>query len=134
VRMARDGLLIGDVAKQSGASRKAVRLYAEAGILPAPRRTEAGYRVYGADALDVLAFVRQAQRLGFSLDEIREIVAIQRSGLLPCPHVHGLVLRKRADLDRRLADLSGMRKRLDGCSEDVGRGVEQRPSAFTSNG
>jgi hypothetical protein len=75
--MGRDGLLIGDVAKQSGASRKALRLYEEAGILPAPRRTGGGYRVYGADALDLLAFVRQAQRLGFTLEEIKEIVAIQ---------------------------------------------------------
>jgi DNA-binding transcriptional MerR regulator len=111
--MARDGLLIGEVAKRSGASRKALRLYEEAGILPPARRTEAGYRVYGPDAVDLLAFVRQAQRLGFTLDEIKEIVAIQRSGRLPCPHVHGLVLRKRADLDRRLADLGEMRKRLD---------------------
>jgi MerR family transcriptional regulator, copper efflux regulator len=111
--MARSGLLIGEVAKRTDVSRKALRLYEAAGILPAPRRSAAGYRVYGSDALDLLAFVRQAQRLGFSLDEIKEIVAIQRSGRQPCPQVHGLVLRKRADLNRRLADLSEMRKRLD---------------------
>ena len=111
--MARDGLLIGEVAKRTGATRKALRLYEETGILAAPRRTTSGYRVSGLDTLDLLAFVRQAQRLGFSLDEIKEIVAIQRSGHLPCPHVHDLVLRKRADLDRRLSDLGEMRKRLD---------------------
>src|SRR6266545_4048579 len=111
--MSKDGLLIGEVAKHTGATRKALRLYEEAGILAAPRRTTSGYRVYGPDTLDLLAFVRQAQRLGFSLDEIREIVSIQRSGRLPCSHVHDLVLRKRADLDRRLADLGEMRKRLD---------------------
>jgi MerR family transcriptional regulator, copper efflux regulator len=111
--MSKNGLFIGDVAKHSGASRKALRLYEEAGILAPPRRTEAGYRVYGADALDLLAFIRQAQRLGFTLGEIKEIVSIQRSGRLPCPHVHALVLRKRADLDRRLLDLADMRKRLD---------------------
>jgi MerR family transcriptional regulator, copper efflux regulator len=113
VAMSKNGLFIGDVAKHSGASRKALRLYEAAGILAPPQRTAAGYRVYGADALDLLAFIRQAQRLGFTLEEIKEIVSIQRSGRLPCPHVHGLVLRKRADLDRRLADLSEMRKRLD---------------------
>jgi DNA-binding transcriptional MerR regulator len=94
--MSKNGLFIGDVAKHSGASRKALRLYEAAGILAPPQRTAAGYRVYGADALDLLAFIRQAQRLGFTLEEIKEIVSIQRSGRLPCPHVHTLVLRKRA--------------------------------------
>ena len=111
--MSRNGLLIGEVTRRTGASRKALRLYEAAGILAVPRRTESGYRLYGPDTLDLLAFVRQAQRLGFSLDEIREIVAIQRSGRVPCPHVRGLVESKRADLDRRLADLADMRKRLD---------------------
>jgi MerR family transcriptional regulator, copper efflux regulator len=111
--MSKNGLFIGDVAKHSGASRKALRLYEAAGIMAPPRRTEAGYRVYGADDLDLLAFIRQAQRLGFTLEEIKEIVLIQRSGRLPCRHVHHVVLRKRADMDRRLADIREMRKRLD---------------------
>ena len=91
--MGTNSLLIGEVARRSGVSRKALRLYEEAGILPPPQRTPSGYRVYGGDALDLLAFVSQAQRLGFTLEEIKEIVSIQRSGRLPCPHVHGLVSR-----------------------------------------
>jgi MerR family copper efflux transcriptional regulator len=62
--MGRDGLLIGGVAERSGVSRKALRLYEQAGILPAARRTAAGDRVYAPDALDVVSFIRQAQRLG----------------------------------------------------------------------
>ncbi len=110
--MGRAGLLIGEVAKESGASRKALRLYEAAGILPAPRRTTAGYRVYGADTLALLSFVRQAQRLGFSLDEIKEIVAIKRAGHAPCPHVRDLVRRKTEELDRRLTDLMEVRDGL----------------------
>ena len=60
----KDGLLIGEVAKRSGASRKALRLYEAAGILPAPWRPASGYRVYAADTLALLGFVRRAQRLG----------------------------------------------------------------------
>src|SRR3989442_8976864 len=97
--MGHEGLLIGEVAKRSGASRKALRLYEEAGILPAPRRTQSGYRVYSSEALDLLAFVRQAQRLGFTLDEIREIVAIKRAGRAPCLHVRELVQRKAEGTD-----------------------------------
>ena len=107
--MSRDGLLIGEVAKRSGASRKALRLYEAAGILPAARRTSSGYRIYDSDALDLLAFVRQAQRLGFTLDEIKEIVAIKRAGRVPCPHVRDLVKRKSEELDQRLADLMEIR-------------------------
>jgi len=110
--MGRDGLLIGQVTKHSGASRKALRLYEAAGILPAPRRTATGYRVYGADALDLLAFVRQAQRLGFSLEEIKEIVAIRRAGRTPCGHVLDLVRRKAGELDQTLSDLMEVRKGL----------------------
>ena len=110
--MNRDGLLIGEVAKRSGASRKALRLYEAAGILPTARRTSSGYRVYDSGALDLLAFVRQAQRLGFTLDEIKEIVAIKRAGQAPCPHVRDLVKRKAEELEQRLADLMEIRDGL----------------------
>jgi len=110
--MGQNGLLIGEVAKQSGASRKALRLYEQAGILSPPRRTASGYRVYGSDALDVLGFVRQAQRLGFTLDEIKEVVSIKRAGRAPCPHVRDLVRRKADELDQRLSDLKDVRDGL----------------------
>src|SRR5262249_9019231 len=58
--MYEDGLLIGDVAEQSAASRKALRLYEAASILARPRRTASGYRIYDTDALAVVDFVRQA--------------------------------------------------------------------------
>lgn len=57
--MDRNALLIGDVAKRSGASRKAVRLYEARGILPPARRTASGYRVYSSEVLGILAFVEQ---------------------------------------------------------------------------
>src|SRR2546425_482170 len=110
--MGHDGLLIGEVAKRRGASRKALRLYEEAGILPAPRRTQSGYRVYSSEALDLLAFLRQAQRLGFTLDEIKEIVAIKRAGRAPCLHVRELVQRKAEELNQRLLDLTTVRNGL----------------------
>src|SRR6266508_2591605 len=110
--MSRDGLLIGEVAKRSGASPKALRLYEAVGLLPAARRTSSGHRVYDSDAPDLLAFVRQAQRLGFTLDEIKEIVAIKRAGRAPCPHVRDLVKRKAEELEQRLADLMEIRDGL----------------------
>src|SRR5436190_23569035 len=110
--MGTNSLLIGEVARRSGASRKALRLYEAAGILPELRRTPSGYRVYDSETLGVLAFVRQAQRLGFTLGEIREIVGIKRAGRAPCPHVRDLVRRKADELDQRLEDLQQVRNGL----------------------
>jgi MerR family transcriptional regulator, copper efflux regulator len=110
--MGRDGLLIGEVASRSGVSRKALRLYERTGILPASRRTTAGYRLYGPETLAILTFVAQARRLGFHLDEIKEVVQIKRSGRCPCPHVLDLVRQKVKALDRTLADLTEVRRSL----------------------
>ena len=110
--MGRLGLLIGEMAAKSGVSRKALRLYEAAGILPPATRTPAGYRVYGTETLRVLGFVIQARRLGFSLEEIKEIVAIKHSGQMPCSHVRQLVFRKVTDLDRTVRDLTAMRHAL----------------------
>src|SRR5438094_1610175 len=73
--MADDALRIGEVAARSGVTRKALRLYEARGIVPKPRRTAAGYRVYPPDVLGVLHFVTQARRLGLTLKEIGHIVA-----------------------------------------------------------
>ena len=115
--MGGEALLIGEVARRTGASRKALRLYEEAGIVPAPRRSAAGYRIYDSETLALLAFVRQAQRLGFTLDEIKQIVDIRRTGRPPCPHVRDLVRRKAREVDRRIEELrevqKGLRARLN---------------------
>ncbi len=112
--MARDGLLIGEIASKTGLSRKALRLYEAVGILAPPRRTAGGYRLYTPDAVGVLGFVAQARRLGLHLDEIREIVAIQRSGSAPCSHVRDLLARKTREIERMLAEGRAVRARLRG--------------------
>ena len=101
----RQGLLIGEVAAKLGVSRKAIRLYEAMGILPPSGRTESGYRIYGSDALALLAFVARARRLGLSLTEIRDIVELRRAGLAPCDHVRALLRRKVADLERLRREL-----------------------------
>lgn len=110
--MARNGLLIGEVAAKSGVSRKTLRLYETGGILPPSRRTASGYRTYGPESLAILAFVARARRLGFHLNEIREVVVMRRSGRCPCHHLLELVRRKIEDLDRTLADLTDVRRGL----------------------
>jgi DNA-binding transcriptional MerR regulator len=116
--MDRDGLLIGEVARRSGASRKALRIYEAARILPVPRRTLSGYRLYAADSLAVLSFLRQARRLGFTLNEIKRIVAIRRQGRSACSHVRDLVSHKLQEMNERLRDLTELRNSLQGLLDD----------------
>jgi DNA-binding transcriptional MerR regulator len=85
--MARPPLLIGEVARQAGVTRKAIRVYERAGIVLPSDRSAAGYRRYTAETVDLVRFVVQAQRSGFSLREIAGIVALWRDGRQPCRHV-----------------------------------------------
>lgn len=110
--MREHGLLIGEVAAKSGVSRKALRLYEKTGILPAPRRTATGYRVYQQEVLNLLTFVAQARRLGFGLDEIKSIVLLKRSGCSPCSHVSELVNVKLRSIERSLVELAHVREQL----------------------
>src|SRR5216683_668078 len=104
------GLLIGEVAARSGLSRKGLRLYESRGILPPSGRTPSGYRRYPVDVLKLLAFVAQARRLGLTLIEIKQIVALRRAGSAPCVHVRALLEQKATDLESMLA---GIRSILD---------------------
>lgn len=106
------GLRIGQVATRAGLNPKTLRYYEGLGLLPAPFREANGYRRYPVETLDILKFIRQAQGLGFTLGEIREVLAIRRRGEAPCSHVRQLLRLKAAELDRKLADLHALRRRI----------------------
>ncbi|MGH7332485.1 MAG: heavy metal-responsive transcriptional regulator [Candidatus Rokuibacteriota bacterium] len=105
-------LKIGELARQAGATRKAIRFYEAAGVLPPPGRGANGYRLYTGDAVDVLRFVKQAAGLGLTLAEVKEIIAIRQGRRPPCRHVHHLLKKKADELDRKLKDLLELRRRV----------------------
>jgi len=105
-------LRIGELAGQAGVSAKAIRFYEGAGVLPPPARGTNGYRLYPADAVDMLRFIKQAQGLGLTLAEVKDIVAIRQGGRPPCRHVYRLLQEKARDLDRKLSDLVMLRRRI----------------------
>jgi DNA-binding transcriptional MerR regulator len=96
---------VGEVVERTGVTRKALRIYEARGILPPPRRTASGYRVYAPGVLDVLDFVQQGRRLGLTLAEIGHIIGLRRSGAAPCAHVRRLLTQKEADLKALLAEV-----------------------------
>ncbi len=110
--MRNSGLKIGDLARRAGVTAKAIRFYEAARVLPPPARGANGYRLYSTNAVDVLRFIKQAQGLGLSLGEIKEIVAIRRGGRPPCRHVFQLLHEKAAELDQKLSDLTMLRRQV----------------------
>ncbi len=101
---------IGRLARAAGVNVETVRYYQRRGLLPQPDRPLRGFRRYGDEALARLRFIKRAQRLGFTLREIRELLAIDKGS---CAATRRRAERKRADVDARLRDLQELRATLD---------------------
>lgn len=106
------GLRIGEVSERTGVSRHALRYYEREGVLPEPPRTPSGYRIYPADTVDRLAFVKKAQALGLSLADVKDILEISSGGRQPCDHVRELVLARLEEVEARLQELAELRSTL----------------------
>ena len=105
---------IGEVAARSALSRDTLRYYERRGLLEHPPRTSGGFRVYGTVILERLRFIKRAQSVGLSLDEIRQLVTFDGHGLERCSRVRNLVATKLAELDERLSELRAFRRSLVG--------------------
>ena len=104
---------IGEAARRSGVKVETIRFYERSGILAPPPRTAGGHRVYGADAVKRLNFVRRARALGFTLDQVRGLLALADERETSCAEVERLA---RAQLDQvrgRIDDLRRMEGVLD---------------------
>jgi DNA-binding transcriptional MerR regulator len=114
---------IGELGERVGVNPKTIRYYEQIGLLPEPARLPSGYRSYAGDDVARLVFIKTAQRLGITLDEIREILALRDGGRRPCGYVRGVLRREVAELDQRIGELRRLRQeliRLDALAEEVG--------------
>ena len=98
-------LRIGQVARRAGISVQAVRFYEREGLLPRPARLPSGYRVYPESVIRRLRFIRRAKALGFSLREIRELLALRVDRDGTCGAVRKQVLEKMAGVEAKMAEL-----------------------------
>jgi DNA-binding transcriptional MerR regulator len=104
---------IGELAGRTGVPVKTLRYYEQIGVIDHPARTPSGYREYGDEVIDRLAFIRASQSIGFTLGEIREVLAFRDRGEVPCGHVLELLRHHRAESARRIAALELVRESLD---------------------
>lgn len=119
---------IGEAACASGVKVPTIRYYEEIGLLPAPPRSEGNRRLYGAGDLRRLAFIRHARSLGFEVEAIRALLALQDRPEQSCEAADAIARARLADVRQRIASLTALGKELErmvaGCAH--GRVAECR--------
>ena len=119
---------IGELARRTGFSTKAIRYYELLKLLPEPDRTESGYRLYGQKDVERLEFIEKAKHLGFSLEDIRDILILDEQQQRPCVHVLALLDQKLKQVDDVLRDLKDFRKELAGLRKESAEQIERLPA------
>lgn len=105
-------LTIGQVARSAGVGVETVRFYERQGLLAEPARKESGYRQYAEDVVARLRFIRRAKELGFSLKEIKELLALRVDPTTPCAEVKRQAEAKIGDIEEKIRTLRRMKKAL----------------------
>jgi MerR family mercuric resistance operon transcriptional regulator len=105
-------LTIGQVANRAGVGIETVRFYEREGLLEEPARKESGYRQYEDDVVARLRFIKRAKELGFSLKEIKELLALRVDPTTTCAEVRSKAQAKVADIEEKIETLQRMKKAL----------------------
>jgi DNA-binding transcriptional MerR regulator len=102
-----------ELAAAAGVNVQTLRYYERRGLLPEPARLDSGYREWGPESVRIVRFVKRAQRLGFTLEEIRTLLELATGGPDSCELARRLAADKIASLDEKLAILGAMRDSLE---------------------
>lgn len=115
-------MTIGDAAKASGVSAKLIRYYESIGLIPEAGRTASGYRVYSANEVNVLRFIKRARTLGFGIERIQHLVGLWQDRTRCSAEVKRVALAHVAELEAKIAELQAMADTLaelaDACHGD----------------
>src|SRR4051794_6456580 len=106
------GLAIGELAKATGTKVVTIRYYEQAGLLPPPPRTAANYRAYGLDHLNRLRFIRRCRDLGFTLDQVRDLLRLSSQEDQACCAVDEITATHLTEIEQKIADLSRLANEL----------------------
>ena len=115
-----------EVALQAGVNVQTLRYYERRGILPEPRRSVSGYRSYDTHAVRTVRFIKAAQQLGFSLEEIDSLLELAVGGPRSCDAAKRLATEKIGELEARIARLSAMRDSLRRLADTCDRSPSKR--------
>jgi len=109
----RSGLRVAELATEVGVAPDTIRYYEKAGLISPPDRTPSGYRSYPRREVNRVRFIRDAQRLGLKLREIRDLLAVRDTGSCPCEPAADLLTRRIRDVDEELRRLTELRSQLE---------------------
>lgn len=112
------GITIGEAAAQSGVPAKTIRYYEQIGLLGPPVRGDNLYRAYRVEDVAMLRFLGRARQLGFSISDLRGLVALYRDRARTSHDVKALASQHLARIDRKIAELKSLRKALAGLIRD----------------
>jgi Hg(II)-responsive transcriptional regulator len=101
-----------ELATAAQVSVQTLRYYERRGLLPEPDRLASGYRDYGPDAVNTVCFIKRAQQLGFSLEEVAQLLDLANGGPENCDATRALATEKLTELEAKIASLSVMRDAL----------------------
>ncbi|AWN42575.1 MerR family transcriptional regulator [Methylobacterium durans] len=119
-------LAIGALSARTGVKIPTIRYYEETGLLPRPERTQGNQRTYDEAAARRLRFIRHARELGFEVDAIRTLLALADQPNRPCDEADAVARRHLADIDDRIARLTGLRTEIQAMIDQCARGrIEQ---------
>lgn len=107
-----NSLGIGALSKATGTTVETIRWYERIGMLPVPARTAGNYRTYGAAQLERLSFIRRARDLGFSLDQVRELLQLADDRERSCEAVDQVAREHLGEVERKITDLEALRREL----------------------
>ena len=108
----RTGIQIGKVSEQTGLSIDAIRFYEKQRLLDRPPRSEGGFRLFNARDIERIQFIQRAQKLGFSLPEIRELLVLRRDDGEACSHMRDLLRAKLATVRDKVVELGVLEEQL----------------------
>jgi Hg(II)-responsive transcriptional regulator len=103
---------IGAAAEQAGVNIQTLRYYERRGLLPRPPRRESGYREFPDDAVGIVRFIKRAQDLGFTLDEVEELLKLRNDRRRDRARIRAIAERRVRQIDQKIAELEAMKKAL----------------------
>ena len=115
----------GQLAGQTGVSTDTLRHYERLGLLPLPQRTAGNYREYPPTSPQRVELIRRALTIGFSLPELKTILAVRDKGGAPCRHVHDLLRSKIHNLDEQIRNLVSLRAEMNRLSGEWDKRLRQ---------
>ncbi|MBN9049012.1 MAG: helix-turn-helix domain-containing protein [Rhizobiales bacterium] len=118
-------LMIGEVSRLTGVKVPTIRYYEGAGMLPAARRSDSNRRIYDHKALKRIAFIRHARNLGFSMGDIKALIALQDNPDQSCKQADTIARARLAEVELRIRHLQSLQAELQAM---IGRGCRQRVS------